>query len=434
MCGADNHNILPLPTKDNKKTDHEAIQMLKDRFVRLPSKTAYAQFKDLETGTVQGDTYILEHFYKSACKKHGLISDQDKNGAYLLKCLPVVYGETFKPHQPAITSSGLVNLWKPPELKPSGNKVEADQVPLFDEFLDRWFPIKEEKEYFLWWVAMTVRRQDVKITPAPLLRSAQGCGKGFFVETLMSELLGKHSVGVCALKEVLGDFNGIIEGKTFLLIDEVYRSKTTTADRLKPIQANVTVTLNRKHQPEVPIDNYLNIIVTSNDMIPVLLEDDDRRFFIPQFIRHKESQSETDFFINKQLKPWLKYHGGFQLVRDYLETIDLSAYYATSPPPLTKAKKDLLGHSMESKLIDALKEIISKEEVVMLREIKSQIADDFDRTPADATVASALFSLGCEQKITRSKRVYITPFGKESGLSVETPPSELSIYCPSLNR
>lgn len=433
MSIADNHNILPLPTKDNKKSDQKAIQALKDRFVRLPSKTSYAQFKDLETGTVQGDSYILEHFYESACKKQGLISNQEINGAYLLKCLPLVYGEDFAPHQTAITSSGLVNLWKPPALKPSGNKVEAAQVPLFDEFLDRWFPIKEEKEYFLYWVASTVRRQNIKIISTPLLRSDHGCGKGFFVETLMTELLGKNSVAVCALKDVVGDFNEIIEGKTFLLIDEVYRSKTSTTNALKSIQGNATISLNRKHQAKVTIDNYLNIIVTSNDMIPVLLEDGDRRFWVPQFIKHKESQTETSSFINKKLKPWLKYQGGFQLVRDYLETVDLDNFYATSPAPITKAKKDLLGHSTESKLNQFLTEYIKDKSVVTIPEIQRDIPDELDRRPTSQVISSVLLSLDCVRKALPQRNVWITNKGQMNGLSKDSPPKEIKEFLSKHN-
>lgn len=431
MSGKDN-NIVPLPTKD-KASDQKAIEALKERFVRFPSKSSYPQFKDLQTGSIQGDSYILEHFYRVACKEQGLAGDQEKNGTYLLKCLPVVYGETFEPHQPRITNNNLVNLWQPPALEPSGNKVEADQVPLFIEFLDRWFPIKEEKEYFLCWLASTVRRQDIKIISTPLLRSDHGMGKGFFVETLLAELLGKHSVSVCALKDVVGDFNEIIEGKTFLLIDEVYRSKTSTTNALKSIQGNATISLNRKHQAKVTIDNYLNIIVTSNDMIPVLLEDGDRRFFVPQFIKHKESQSETAFFINKQLKPWLKYHGGFQLVRDYLETVDLDNFYATSPAPITKAKKDLLGHSTESKLNQFLTEYIKDKSVVTIPEIQRDIPDELDRRPTSQVISSVLLSLDCVRKALPQRNVWITNKGQMNGLSKDSPPKEIKEFLSKHN-
>lgn len=408
------------------------VEVLKKRFVRIPSKNSFPQFKDLVTGTIHGDTYFLVDFYKNNYKESHLSSGSEITGSYLINCLPMMYGETFKPNDKAITRDGLLNLWMPPALQFSGNVVEINQVHLFNEFLNRWFPVKEEKDYFIWWLAISTRRQDIKVIATPLLRSEHGIGKGFLAETLLAELLGKQAVAICSLKDVVGDFNEIVEGKTCLIIDEVYRSKRSTADHLKAIQGNKTLVLSRKHQAKITIDNYLNLIVTSNDHIPVLLEDGDRRFWVPQFIKHRENQRETSYFINNKLNPWLEKEDGFQLVRDYLEAIDLSAYYPTDPAPMTKSKKELLGHSTESKLVDCLKIIIEDDEIVLIRDIKRELDDDFDYMPSDTQIASSLFQLGCEQSTKRNKRIYITPYGISKGLSTNNSPSELSIYCKAL--
>lgn len=136
-------------------------------------------------------------------------------------------------------------------------------------------------------------------------------GKGFLVETLLSALVGKSSVAVCGRKDVVGDFNDVVSGKTLLLMNEVYKSKKSTTDALKSFQGNATIPLHRKHKPTITIDNYLNFIITSNDHLPLMLEKGDRRFWIPEFIKHKESVGETGEFINNTLKPWLENENGF---------------------------------------------------------------------------------------------------------------------------
>ncbi|WP_436410241.1 DUF5906 domain-containing protein [Pseudomonas citronellolis] len=49
-----------------------------------------------------------------------------------------------------------------------------------------------------------------------------------------------------------------MEGKTLVIIDELYKNGESTANALKGIQGNKTFTLNRKYLPAISIDNYLN--------------------------------------------------------------------------------------------------------------------------------------------------------------------------------
>ncbi|MEA9996197.1 DUF5906 domain-containing protein [Pseudomonas sp. 10B1] len=401
-----------------KNNNNSVIETVKSRFVRIPSQNAYPRFRDLVTGIDQGDAGIIAHFYT----QQGGVEHQ---APYLLSCLPWAYGEGFQPNGGPVLNGGLINLWKPPLIQPTGQKVTRDQVGPFLEFLERWFPESIERHYFGWWLSHVVRKPEQRIIATPVLRSAHGVGKGFLVETLLSGLLGRSSVCVCALKDVVGDFNDVIEGKTLALIDEVYKSKKSTTDALKSFQGNATIPLHRKHKPTVTIDNYLNFIITSNDHLPLVLEKGDRRFWIPEFIRHKESVQETSEFINTKLKPWLMYEGGMQLVRDYLEQVNLSNYHPTDAPPMTVPKQELMGFSSSDKLEDLLADVVEKNKVLTVKAIKDTFAGEFDHGLTDMAVASALLAIGCKQRRTKLKRYYITPFGFESGLSVESTAKEL---------
>jgi len=206
------------------------------------------------------------------------------------------------------------------------------------------------------------------------------------------------------------------------LIDEVYKSKKSTTDSLKSIQGNKTLALRRKHKPVVVMDNFINFIITSNDHIPVTLEQGDRRFWVPQFLKHKADLQETESFINDKLKPWL-FAGGFQLVRDYLEQGDLGRF-RPSHAPMTASKQEILGFTTEDRLTETLSGFLEKEKVVTLKLLKQRFSEDLQNL-SDATIASTLTSLGCQQKRTNSGRFYITKFGLESGLSTSITPKEL---------
>lgn len=406
-----------------KQSDKSAIKAVKSRFIRIPSNTTYPRFKDLVTEIEQADPGILVHCYRSN-------GGTEHNAAYLLECLDWCYGESFLPNGPALLTGGLANLWKAPTLQPTGAEVAHTEIRPFLEFLERWFPDEAERSYFMWWMAHTIRRPEQRIIATPVLRSDHGTGKGFFAETLMATLLGKQSAAVCALKDVVGDFNDVIEGKTFLLIDEVYKSKKSTTDHLKSIQGNMTVALRRKHKPVVTIDNFINFVVTSNDHIPLVLEKGDRRFWVPAFIKHKDSTAETENFINKVLKPWLE-GDGLQLVRDWLEGIDLSLHSPTSAPPMTEAKQELMGFTVADKLDDLLAEYLEASQVVTVQSIKRSLEQDVDDTLSDMQVASALMAAGCLMKRANTTRYYITKLGVEQGLGLHSKPRELEQYISS---
>ena len=404
---------MPCVLTSNLTSKVDATTAMRDRFVRIPSPNGYPRFRDLVTGTDQGDTAFLANYYK----EHG---GSNPDATYLLECLDFSYGDGFKPNTGTMLPGNLTNLWKAPEVKPTGATITQEQVGPFFEFLSRWFPSKDERQYFIWWIAHCVRKPEKRITATPLLRSEHGVGKGFLAETLMANLLGKQSVAVCSLKDVVGDFNDVVEGKTLLLIDEVYKDNNTTTNKLKSIQGNSTITLRRKHKPVTVIDNHLNLIIASNSHRPLVLEKGDRRFWVPAYIRHMESQQETGSFINKTLKPWWC-SSGCQLVRDYLEGVNLCEYEPTNPPPITESKKELSGISRGDCLEDLLASAIEEHRAITVKAIR----DELGLSQSDKIVSGALRQLGCVLRRTGNQRYYITPLGLNSGLTAQSPAREL---------
>lgn len=392
-------------------TEKQAIAKLRERFVRVPSKTPNPAYRDLLTGIVQSDPGVLLAYYR----KQG--GTKLKEGTPLP--LTVVMGDGFLPGGPRILSGDLLNLWTPPELQPSGNCVTKEQGAPFLEFLTRWFPDYAERAYFTLWMAWTVRYPHHRIVATPLLRSEHGIGKGFFVECLMAGLLGEKSVANTGLKTVVGDFNEILEGKTFVVIDELYKDGSATANALKLIQGNQTFTLNRKHQPIVTIKNYINFVVTSNDTVPLDLEPEDRRFWVPQFITHKVDGNETSHFLNAAFRPWLE-SGGFQIVRDYLEQLDLTEFYPNAPAPMTPSKQEMIGLNPKEELAEFIADQIADARVVKAADIVLAYRLETEQDVSQPAVTKELLNKGCKRKKTDRGAFWITPKGLESGLSANS--------------
>ena len=57
-------------------------------------------------------------------------------------------------------------------------------------------------------------------------------------------------------------------------------------------------------------------------------------------------------FINTKLKPWLLEQGGMQIVRDLLETVDLSDFHPWGEPPMTDSKRKMIGFSPREELAE----------------------------------------------------------------------------------
>lgn len=401
---------------DDKRSN--AINEVKERFYRMPSN-GNPQFIDIESGVKQGDTFFLLDYYKQFDD-----SESDVSGEILLNSLNVCFSETFKPNDKKYLSGKKINVWTPPDLQPSGNKGSEEEVPLFIEFLERWFPIESEREYFLWWIAHSVRKPENRILATPLLRSEHGVGKGFLVETLLSSLIGFKSIAVANVSDVTGDFNDVLEGKTLVFLDEVYSCSAKSLNTLKSLQGNKFIPLKRKFKAIINIENYINFIMASNQKRPFTIEHGDRRLWVPQFITHEVNSIDTSNFINHKLKKWLLKESGLQLVRDYIESIDLNAFSANSSPPETDSKVSLMSGVGVDLISRIVQEEISEKEVVSASQIaiKNQVQLN---SASEACVAKALRSLGCVNKRLNDKRVWITPTGFSMGITTKSTPKHL---------
>lgn len=414
-------NAAPKTTNNNRT----AIEAVKNRFIIVPSKSSNAQFIDLETGTVQGYAGILHDYYR---RNSG--NDPDITPAYLLGCLPYSYGEGFQPNGPAFLPGNIINTWKPHKITSSGKTVSAEDVLPFIEYMERMFPVEAERDFMLWWIAHAIRKPQQKIIATPVLRSRQGLGKTFLVGTLMRGIMGSGA-DVCALSDIVGTFQDALIGKTTLLIDECYIDKRRTTNVLKIYQSNETLMINRKHLPTITIENKLNLIVASNDFDPIYFESHDRRFFIPQFIEYKVSQAESQAFIGT-LANWLD-AGGFQKVRDYLESVDLNKHSPYAPAIMTESKQARLGWSLEDKIAEQVEKMISGANVVNVSSIKSCLTVDSPQPISDRKIAAVLEQLGCQSKRTDEGVIHITPYGIDNGFSKDSAPKALKEELRKLN-
>jgi hypothetical protein len=408
------------------------LEYIRNRFVQIPNIKSRAALILDTTNFVEDMS--LSFLHRCYVQNGGKFEAKTRRGTedYLVSCLPFCAEKVFIPNTAQIVGNKL-NLWHPHPVNASGNVVSKEDVPLYIEFMERLFPLAEERRFMHWWIAHTVVRPERKIVATPVLRSPQGTGKSFLTETLLFSLMGRNAA-VGDLDQITGQFQDFVVGKTLIALDEVYCDKKRTVDALKVFQSNDKVLINQKHKAAYSIDNFVNFIINSNDYDPVVFESHDRRFFIPQYIEHRENAAETQQFIER-FAHWITKEGGAQMIRDFLESINLDAYNPKAPAPMTASKQARIGYNFEDRLIQAVEDLIANAEVVKTTDVHNRLLmmdNEFSNIKV-RKVAATLEQCGCLIKKTTNCNYQITPLGKSRGLSANTAPKVLEERTADLN-
>ena len=203
-------------------------------------------------------------------------------------------------------------------------------------------------EWVLKWLAYPLQHPGAKMATALVIHGPQGTGKSRFFEAI-AEIYGRYSV-VIGQESLEDKFNGDwVSAKLFVIGDEVqarsemYHSK----NRLKSYITSSKVRVNPKNLPAREEKNHINFVFLSNEVMPLVLEGDDRRFVVI-WVPPKLSQR---FFedVNNEIKA-----GGIQALHYHLMGLDLGDFNEHTQPPLTMAKMDLqeLGKSSEERFLN----------------------------------------------------------------------------------
>lgn len=243
---------------------------------------------------------------------------------YLKKVLPVVVGTTFLPNGKAITSeNGLewVNEYK--AYTPSQHSVTP--IPRFLELLERMVPDSAQRHLFISYIAHLFQKPEERPTWHIMLLSEAGTGKGFLVENILTPLLCGQSLTVSSYSRVTGTFQGALGTTMLVLLDDPKSTSDATMTQLKSIMSGGRVYIERKGVDGRMQPFFARFILASNELKPLDLDDDERRWFAPDRLKHRVSKEETQEFI-KELAEDLKSPHYLDSVHTYLMTYDISDF------------------------------------------------------------------------------------------------------------
>ena len=178
-------------------------------------------------------------------------------------------------------SSSVLNMWQPmaaASMQFPETKAEARMaLLLFLDHMDRMMGKEEDSfEFGNKWFGNLCQFPHLPGRTMLVLVGLQGVGKSLLAE-LIARIIGKH----LAVKSsnpavnVLGNFNGMIQGKSLIHLEEVSEEVLRAEyNRLKDMVGGETLTIERKHTNASEESNTAHLFITTNAPAPV---DADRR-------------------------------------------------------------------------------------------------------------------------------------------------------------
>lgn len=219
-----------------------------------------------------------------------------------------------------------------------------------------------------------------KKLPTLVFKGKRGTGKNTFAEMVMSIFPALSGI----VKDLDGDFNPNSVNK-LVIIDENDSKKSISYTTLKKYSGQEYIEVNKKYQPQYQVRNNMNIIVLSNDMIPIVAERTEKptdsknnQFFVYEFKKfggsidpdlQKKLRNRLGHYIRTELKTVYESHkpNGYRYSIDVPITMEEEALFDNNTTEIQDLVADFL-----SQLNDCLNgeyQYLYDQEILRLRHI-----------------------------------------------------------------
>lgn len=253
----------------------------------------------------------------------------------------IVYGLKFEPGQDL--GADWVNLWKGFAVEPDP-RGEAGCRLIIEHF---WRLCGHRAEMFEWlmrWIAYPLQHPGAKMDTSVVMFGAEGPGKSAVWENVVMPIYGEAATTI-GQAQLESQFTGWQAGKCFALAEEVVSraEKSHYKGQLKHLVTGKTVRINEKHAPERVESNHLNVVFLSNETVPLLLDQGDRRYMV----LYADDVPDADYFqaLFQEIN-----NGGVACFFRYLLDLPLGDFGTWTRPPLNEEKESLVEMGMSTAL------------------------------------------------------------------------------------
>lgn len=269
----------------------------------------------------------------------GRTSDLFKAQAYASHVNAIAYEPGDKEGAITVEGERCVNTWTDTRIRPD---LKGDDGPWL-EFMEHLFPVAEDRHEAMRWCATLIARPRVRMRYGLLLASTvQGVGKTSLCE-ILRVLVGEKNCRSPSARDIVDSaFNSWIVRKRFVFVNEIYEGKSWGAyQKMKSFITDGTLEANEKMIRSYSIRNWAHFVLCSNSEVPLWVEDDDRRFLVPEVTERKRDKEAWNEFHE-----WLA-AGGYAIIAGWAERF-LAKHDAVRPSdeaPTSARKRKLIEDS-----------------------------------------------------------------------------------------
>ena len=237
---------------------------------------------------------------------------------------------------------GVYNTYSEPDFSWVG--LDLLEIEPFKEHMNYIFPDKEDRDYFMRFLAFTVQSPERRALWSPVIIADQGVGKTIIFK-IMRRIMGHDNARAITSSKELSEFgtkfNSYMSGKTLICIDEMKSNKWDIMDVIKTMITEEYQTVEHKYGQVGEEQIFANFICFSNNDTPIKITKDDRRFWV-----HKvEAERKANEYYT-MLHDWADTDGPMHL-RQFLLDIEIDVKEFMGLPRPSESKDELIIASQD---------------------------------------------------------------------------------------
>ena len=218
-----------------------------------------------------------------------------------------------------------------------GKKPEGH--PIIEDFLNHLDLLvnyeKNAHQYLIKYIAHLIQKPEELPRTALIFKSGQGVGKDMMIDYIEKMLGTEYIYRTADLNQVFGNFNGGLKNKLILQLNELqgadgYSNKENLKDLITAPHKNI----NEKNMKPYTETNYIRIIIFSNNLSPVEIPHDDRRYCV-----FKCGKKKSKLYYNK-MYDYLRNPEALEQLTGFFKEVDIKEYEPTDRP-ITTAYNDM---------------------------------------------------------------------------------------------
>lgn len=197
-------------------------------------------------------------------------------------------------------------------------------------------------KWILKWLAYPLQNVGAKMRTALIIHGLQGIGKNLFFD-LIRAMYGKYGE-IIGQEQLESPFNSWASHKLFLVANEVAPSneKYHSKNKLKALITEDSIMIRSLYVNPYSESNHMNIAFLSNDLMPVVIEEDDRRHMVIW------CDEKPDLYFFEQIYDEIKNCGVEALLSYLTYEVDCTGFDEHTKPPMNHAKKQLVNLCLDN--------------------------------------------------------------------------------------